>query len=92
MLYACKGVPGARKLWVCIPVRERERERKKERDIEILRERERWQDRERERDKERKRKMMAALKGMTGALAPFSYLVRQYSTRKKNGTAYLAEY
>jgi hypothetical protein len=46
------------------PVREREREIK------------RGREREREREeKEINRKMMAALKGMTGALAPFSYLV-----------------
>ncbi len=54
---------GARKLWVRLGVK-RNRGREKERQI------------KRERDKERKRKMMAGLEGMTGALAPFSYLVK----------------
>ncbi len=60
--------------------RERERERKKERDKEREgeREREREKDRERgrERGRERERELLFLfLKGMTGALAPFSYLV-----------------
>ncbi len=57
--------------------RERERKRKREREEEINRKRERDRQTETERDvyKERKWKMMAALKGMMGALAPFSYLV-----------------
>jgi hypothetical protein len=40
-----------------------------------VRERERGREKERKISRERKRKMMAGLKGMTGALAPFSYLV-----------------
>ncbi len=55
---------GARKLWVRTPVRERERD--KERDKEGEGEREI----KREREKDRKRKIMAALKGISGALAP----------------------
>jgi hypothetical protein len=62
---------GAQKLWVCTPVRKRDKERERERE----RERETKIERGIEREKERKRKMMVALKGMTGALAPFSYLV-----------------
>ncbi len=64
MLYACKGAPGSAKAGLVFPgesygcTHRSERERDKE--IKIKR--------------ERKRKMMAALKGMTGALAPFSYL------------------
>ncbi len=38
-------------------------------------ERERERERERDREKEREREMMAVLKEMKGALAPFSYLV-----------------
>ncbi len=75
MLYACKGehTPFTG---------QRERERERERD------KERQRKRDREGEKEREREMqnmviefisllltMAALKGMTGALAPFSYLV-----------------
>jgi hypothetical protein len=74
MLYACKGVPGSVKAG------------NTEHSLDIYGEsyelptpfspvRERDKEREREIKKERERKMMAALKGMTGALAPFSYLV-----------------
>ncbi len=70
------------------PVRERERERKRERERERKKERkrERWRERESERDGERKGErdkeggrerelLFLFLKGMTGALAPYSYLV-----------------
>jgi hypothetical protein len=48
-----------------------------QRERERGREKERKREREREGESERERNMMAALKGMTGALAPFSYLVRK---------------
>jgi hypothetical protein len=40
VLYACKGAPGVRKLWVRTPVRERDKEREREREGERGRERE----------------------------------------------------
>ncbi len=46
---------------------ERKRERKREWVIK--------REREGDRDRDREREMMEALKGRTGALAPFSYLV-----------------
>ncbi len=68
------------------PVREREREKEREKAREKERERERERKRERkkrrERERERERCRMCSellflfLKGMTGAEAPFSYLVR----------------
>ncbi len=60
------------------PIRERERERdiKREGERERERERERKREREGERGGERERALIFLfLKGMTGALAPFSYLV-----------------
>jgi hypothetical protein len=56
--------------------REREGERERERERDIKRERERGG--ERERGRERCRIWLLNLKGMTGALAPFSYLVVKY--------------
>ncbi len=50
-------------------MKQREIKREKER------ERERKREKEREREREREIEMMAALEGMTGALAPFSYPV-----------------
>ena len=47
------------------------------REIERERETERETDRERERERERAGERVFILKGMTGALAPFSYLVRK---------------
>jgi hypothetical protein len=61
VLYPCKGVPGSAK---AMGAHTSQREREKER----------YREGERE-EKEINRKMMTALKGMTGALAPFSYLV-----------------
>jgi hypothetical protein len=61
--------------------RERERKREKERERERERERVRKRESEKEREKERERCRMCpeflflSLKGMTGALAHFSYLV-----------------
>jgi hypothetical protein len=59
------------------PVRERERGRERERERERVRKREREKDRERERERCRicPELLFLFLKGMTGALAPFSYLV-----------------
>jgi hypothetical protein len=55
---------------------EREREREKERGKETVRERRRERERDRDRERERERELLfISLKGMTGALAPFSYLV-----------------
>jgi hypothetical protein len=53
-------------------VREREREKERERKREGGREREREKERVRKREREL---LFSFLKGMTGALAPFSYLV-----------------
>jgi hypothetical protein len=50
--------------------REKEKERERER------ERKRKRKRERERERGRERREYLLLKGMTGALAPFSYLVK----------------
>ncbi len=71
--------------------REREREKKRKRETDIYREkeggrergrekeggreRERKRERERGREREKEREIIVILKGMTGALAPFSYLV-----------------
>ncbi len=55
------------------PVREREREKERKREREIKREGEREIERERGRDREF---VFLFLKGVTGALAPFSFLVR----------------
>jgi hypothetical protein len=59
------------------PVREREREREREtkREGERERERERQRGRERERCRICPELLFLLLKGMAGALAPFSYLV-----------------
>ncbi len=58
--------------------RERERERKRGREREMNREREGESERERESGREGKlcRIIIFISKGMTGALAPFSYLVK----------------
>jgi hypothetical protein len=66
-LYACKG---AHTLFT--GQREREREKERKRVIKRGRERERGIKREREREKKRE---YVFLKRMTGALAPFNYLV-----------------
>ncbi len=63
------------------PLHRSEREREKERDREREGERERKREREREKDRERERcriclELFLFLKRMTGALAPFSYLVK----------------
>jgi hypothetical protein len=81
VLYACKGVH-TRAHPLHQSDRKRERERERERD---KRERERDEEREGERERERDVEIviefislllsLPALKGMTGALAPFSYLV-----------------
>ncbi len=55
------------------PVREREREREREKEREGKRERGR--ERGSKKEGERERIFILILKGMTGALAPFSYLV-----------------
>ncbi len=56
--------------------KEREKEKEGERGIQRERGRERKRDRKRERGRERCRiRCFIFLKGMTGALAPFSYLV-----------------
>jgi hypothetical protein len=55
--------------------REGGREREKERGRESEREKERKKEGERERERERERVWLLNLKEMTGALAPFSYLV-----------------
>jgi hypothetical protein len=59
--------------------REKERERERQREKERDRERKREQERERERERERCRicpeLLFLFLKGMTGALAPFTFLV-----------------
>jgi hypothetical protein len=77
-------------------VRERERERERWRERERERGRERERKREREREKEREicricpELLFFFLKGMTGALAPFGYLVqkrikfRHHNTQHKN--------
>jgi hypothetical protein len=65
MLYACQGV---HTLFTSQRERESKRERKRKR------EREKEIQREKERERERKREYLF-LKGMTGALAPFSYQV-----------------
>ncbi len=52
----------------------RERERKSERESEKEEGRERGRERDRERDRDVEL-LLLFLKGMTGALAPFSYLV-----------------
>jgi hypothetical protein len=70
MLYACKG---AHTLFT--GQREGEREREGERKREKEREREREKEGEKEEERGRERKRVLFLKGMTGALAPFSYLV-----------------
>ena len=61
------------------PFRERERERERKREGEKERERGREKEREkeggRERKRERERERVVILKGMTVALAPFSYQV-----------------
>ncbi len=67
-------------------MRKREREIKKERGREREKKRERGRKRERERERKREREkerenivaLFLFLKGMTGALAPFSYLVLSY--------------
>jgi hypothetical protein len=55
--------------------KERERERKREICKERAREREKEGGRDREKERERESEIFLFLKGMTGALAPFSYLV-----------------
>jgi hypothetical protein len=60
---------------------ERERDKEREREIKIKRERERKIKRERVRKRERKTEYLF-FKGMTGALAPFSYLVLKYALTK----------
>jgi len=55
--------------------RERERERVRKREREKERDKEREKERERKREGELSRIVIFILKGMTGALAPFSYLV-----------------
>ncbi len=75
MLYACKDV---HTLFTSQREREREREREKER--------ERKRKRERERERERCRicpeLLFLFLKGMTGAMAPFSCLVCNNSSNE----------
>ncbi len=58
--------------------RGRERKRKRERERETDRERERKREGEREREGVREKERVFIFKGMTGALAPFSYLVSIY--------------
>ncbi len=67
------------------PVRERERERERERGRERKRERETKREKERERCSEL---LFLVLKGKTGALAPFSYLVDNVSVKSRE-VAYL---
>jgi hypothetical protein len=55
--------------------REREKERKRERERDRVRKRERGRERERERCRKCPELLFLFLKGMTGALSPFSYLV-----------------
>ncbi len=58
------------------PLHQSETEKERERDRERKRERERKSERERKRERERKsEREYLFLKGMMGALAPFSYLV-----------------
>jgi hypothetical protein len=65
-----------------------QRERKRERERERERDREGGRKRGRERERERCPELFLFLKGMTGALAPFSYLVlysniiNQYNNNK----------
>jgi hypothetical protein len=56
----------------------------RERDIEIERERKRERLRKREGERCRICPELLFLKGMTGALAPFSYLVNKYSPSVKS--------
>jgi hypothetical protein len=75
VLYACKGsTPSS-----LVRKREGERKRERGRGRESKRERERGREKgiESEKEGEREREYLF-LKGMTGALAPFSYLVIQY--------------
>jgi hypothetical protein len=69
MLYACKG---AHTLFTGQRERDKEREKGREKGREIKREGER--ERERERFRIFPELLFLFLKGMTGALAPFSYL------------------
>ncbi len=55
--------------------RERERERVRKRERDIKREREREEERVREREMYNMVTLFLFLKGMTGALTPFSYLI-----------------
>ncbi len=68
-------------------VRERERKRERDKERDIVRDKERGRQRQREREIKRERKrererkrIVIFFKGMTGALAPFSYLVISISS------------
>ncbi len=68
--------------------RERARKRESAKERERERERERGRERERERNRVRKRERELFLKGMTGALAPFSYAKGTISPVKNSREAY----